>query len=73
MKGTVLWFNIEKGYGFIKPEQGDKDLFVHVSGISKDENSNKLEKDQIVEFGISENEKGKIATNVRVVGNQTKA
>ena len=72
MKGTVLWFNTDKGYGFIKPEQGDKDLFVHFSGISKSEGVNKLEKDQIVDFSISENEKGKIATNVKVIVDQAK-
>ncbi len=72
MKGTVLWFNTEKGYGFIKPDEGQKDLFVHFSGIAKSEGVNKLEKDQIVEFTIAENEKGKIATNVKIIGEQSK-
>jgi CspA family cold shock protein len=67
MNGSVLWFNTEKGYGFIKPDDGSKDLFVHFSGISKSENTNKLAKDQRVEFSTSENEKGRIAINVRVL------
>ncbi len=72
MKGVVLWFNTEKGYGFIKPEDGSKDMFVHFSGIAKSENTNKLEKDQVVEFQVAENDKGKIATNVKVIGDQSK-
>ena len=67
MNGICLWFNTEKGYGFIKPDDGSKDLFVHFSGIAKSENTNKLMKDQRVEFGVSENEKGRIAINVRVL------
>lgn len=35
MLGTVKWFNEQKGYGFIKPEQGNKDIFVHVSALNK--------------------------------------
>jgi CspA family cold shock protein len=66
MKGSILWFNDEKGYGFIKPDIGAKDIFVHHSGISKIGTSGKLKKDQKVEFETSENEKGKIAINVRV-------
>jgi len=71
MKGIVLWFNTEKGYGFIKPDDGSKDIFIHFSGIAKSENTNKLEKDQIVEFSIAENEKGRIATNVKITGEQS--
>ena len=33
MKGTVKWFNAKKGYGFIEPEGGDKDIFVHVTAV----------------------------------------
>ena len=66
MKGSVLWFNEDKGYGFIKPESGSKDIFVHHSGISKNEKSKKLKKDQIVDFEIAENDKGRIAINVTV-------
>lgn len=67
MRGLVLWFNTDKGYGFIKPDDGSKDIFVHFSGISKSEGVNKLEKDQVVDFSVAENDKGRIATNARVV------
>ena len=67
MKGSILWFSEEKGYGFIKPDLGSKDIFVHHSGIMKSEASNKLKKDQRVEFEIAENEKGKVAIDVKVV------
>jgi CspA family cold shock protein len=72
MKGTVLWFNTEKGYGFIKPEGGLKDFFVHVSGIAKEDGKDKLVKDQKVEFEVSENDKGPMAINVKVMKEQTK-
>jgi len=67
MRGSILWFNEDKGYGFIKPDSGSKDIFVHHSGISKTEKAKKLKKDQAVEFEIAENEKGRIAINVMVV------
>jgi CspA family cold shock protein len=33
--GTVKWFNVQKGYGFIQPENGDKDVFVHISAVER--------------------------------------
>jgi len=72
MKGTVLWFNDSKGYGFIKPDDSSKDIFIHISGISKNEKVNRLKQDQIVEFNVSENEKGRVAVNVKVIGEQPK-
>lgn len=65
-KGTVKWFNREKGYGFITPEEG-KDVFVHYTGISG-EGFRNLEEGQIVEFEITQGQKGPQAQNVRVVG-----
>lgn len=64
MKGTVRWFNKQKGYGFISDESG-KDVFVHYSGISGEGFKN-LEEGQTVEFEISDGEKGPQATNVTI-------
>ncbi len=61
-KGTVKWFNAEKGYGFISREDGD-DVFVHFSAIEMD-GFKTLEEGQTVEFEIVEGEKGPQATNV---------
>lgn len=65
MKGTVKWFNKQKGYGFISDETG-KDVFVHYSGISMEGYKN-LEEGQTVEFEVTNGEKGPQATNVTVV------
>lgn len=61
-KGTVKWFNNQKGYGFISNEQGN-DVFVHYSGINMD-GFKSLEEGQAVEFDVVEGEKGPQATNV---------
>ena len=65
-KGTVKWFNREKGYGFITPEEG-KDVFVHYTGIAG-EGFRNLEEGQVVEFEITQGQKGPQAQNVKVVG-----
>ena len=62
--GTVKWFNASKGFGFITPEDGGDDLFVHHSEI-KVEGYATLEEDQTVEFEVGEGRKGPCATNVR--------
>lgn len=62
MKGTVKWFNNQKGYGFICDEQGN-DVFVHYSGISA-EGFKSLEEGAAVEFDVVNGEKGPQATNV---------
>ena len=66
MKGTVKWFNEQKGYGFITPEDGSKDLFVHHSGIQMD-GFKTLTENQQVEFDSVPSDKGPKATNVRAV------
>ena len=62
-KGTVKWFNDQKGYGFISPEEGDKDLFVHMSSIQM-EGFKTLKDGQEVEYEVGEGEKGPVAKNV---------
>ncbi len=63
-KGTVKWFNAEKGFGFITPEDGNEDLFVHHSNIAV-EGYRSLTDGQEVEFEIGEGRKGPEATNVK--------
>ena len=61
--GTVKWFNNSKGYGFITPESGGADLFVHMNDIQMD-GYKTLRENQDVEFEITEGEKGPAATKV---------
>ncbi len=61
-KGTVKWFNAEKGFGFISREDGS-DVFVHFSAINM-EGFKTLEEGQEVQFEVVEGEKGPQATNV---------
>jgi|TARA_B100000767_G_scaffold274693_1_gene308540 CspA family cold shock protein len=62
-KGTVKWFNDSKGYGFLTPSEGGKDLFVHMSEI-KMEGFKTLKEGQEVEYEEGESDKGPCATNV---------
>lgn len=64
-KGTVKWFNTQKGYGFITKDDGD-DVFVHYSSIQSDGFKN-LEEGQAVEFEIQDGNKGPQASNVTLV------
>ena len=64
-KGTVKWFNNQKGYGFITAEDG-KDVFVHFSGLNM-EGFKTLEEGAAVEFDITDVAKGPQAVNVEVV------
>lgn len=61
--GTVKWFNENKGFGFIKPEDGSQDVFVHFTAI-KEEGFKTLAEGQEVEFDIVQGEKGLQAANV---------
>ena len=63
-KGTVKWFNADKGFGFITPEDGGKDLFVHHSEVRSGRG---LDEGQAVEFEVGEGKKGPCATNVVAV------
>jgi len=62
-KGTVKWFNNSKGYGFITPEDGSKDVFVHHKAI-QGEGYKSLDEGQSVEFTIHQGQKGPEAQNV---------
>ncbi len=62
MKGTVKWFNNQKGYGFISDETGN-DVFVHYSGIAA-EGFKSLEEGAAVEFEVTDGAKGPQAVNV---------
>ena len=62
--GTVKWFSEQKGYGFIVPDDGGKDLFVHYSNIQQ-EGFKTLQEGQKVEYEPAEGRKGPEATNVR--------
>lgn len=65
--GTVKWFSEQKGYGFITPEDGGKDLFVHYSNIVGDGFRN-LQDGQAVEYEPAQGQKGPEAQNVRAAG-----
>ena len=62
-QGTVKWFNADKGFGFITPDDGGKDLFVHHSEIKVDGYAT-LNEGQKVEFVEGQGQKGPCATNV---------
>jgi cold shock protein len=64
--GTVKWFNGEKGFGFITPEAGGADLFVHYSEIDG-RGFRSLDEGQRVEFEVGQGQKGPQATNVRAL------
>jgi CspA family cold shock protein len=64
-KGTVKWFNPTKGYGFIKPMAGDKDVFVHISAVER-AGLRSLNEGQPVEYELVTNRGRTSAENLRV-------
>jgi cold shock protein len=65
--GTVKWFSDEKGYGFITPDDGSKDVFVHFSSIVG-EGFRSLAEGAKVEYEVTEGAKGPQASDVKLVG-----
>ncbi|MGC4104479.1 cold-shock protein [Ferruginibacter sp.] len=63
-QGTVKFFNTEKGFGFIKHKDSNKETFVHVSGLK----TQNIKEGDSVEFDVQEGKKGLNAVNVEVVG-----
>ena len=63
-QGTVKWFNAEKGYGFITPDEGGQDLFVHHSAIQS-KGFRTLEEKERVTFEVGQGQKGPQAVNVQ--------
>jgi len=62
--GTVKWFNAEKGYGFIAPDDGSADVFAHYSAINST-GYRTLEENQKVEFDVKQGQKGLQADNIQ--------
>ena len=67
--GTVKWFNPTKGFGFIVPNDGSSDVFVHISSIEK-AGLRGLVEDQKIEYDLEENRGKQAATNLKVVGGE---
>ena len=65
-EGTVKWFNPDKGFGFITPDAGGKDLFVHFSAIQS-RGYKTLDEGQRVSFNVAEGDKGPQATEVNPI------
>ena len=64
-EGTVKWFNSQKGYGFIQPSDGSKDVFVHISAVERAGLST-LNENQVVEYDLVENRGKTSAENLKV-------
>ena len=65
--GMVKWFNTNKGYGFIQPDNGNKDVFVHISAVEKSGLKTLLE-NQKVFFEINQDKGRSSAANIKVIG-----
>ena len=59
-QGTVKWFNTQKGYGFINPDEGDSDVFVHITAV-QNSGLNGLNEGQMVTYELEEQRNGKMA------------
>lgn len=61
-EGTVKFFNVTKGFGFIIPSNGDAEIFVHVSGLKQD-----IKENDKVQYDVEQGKKGLNAVNVKVI------
>ena len=64
--GTVKWFSLTKGYGFIQPEGGDKDVFVHISSLERS-GINNLNEGQRVDYELETNKGKTSAINLKLL------
>ena len=67
-RGTIKWFDTEKGFGFIEPEEGGEDVFLHVSNITGSTGGDDMREGQSVAFETERTEKGLSALNASPVG-----
>ena len=65
-QGTIKWFDPKKGYGFIKPDDGSKDAFLHISALEK-ANITQLEEKQIIKYELAEHRGKMSASNIEIV------
>ncbi|MCB2113044.1 MAG: cold-shock protein [Parvularculaceae bacterium] len=65
--GTVKWFNATKGYGFIQPDEGGKDVFVHVTAVQQS-GLNGLDEGQKISYDLASDRGKTSATNLKVAG-----
>lgn len=64
-RGTVKWFNSTKGFGFIQPDDGSKDVFVHISAVERS-GLGQLQEGQQVQFDLERDQQGRVsATNLK--------
>ena len=66
VNGTVKWFNTNKGYGFIEPDDGGKDVFIHISAVEKSGLKTLLE-NQKVTFEVNQDKGRSSAANIKIV------
>ena len=64
-EGTVKWFDTEKGYGFISPKKGGKDIFLHISDLHQS-GYEEIEQGDFVEYEIEDTDKGIRAVNITI-------
>ena len=65
--GTVKWFNTNKGYGFIAPDDGGKDVFVHITALEQS-GIRQLDDGQKISYEVTENRGKEAASNIQLIG-----